>query len=81
MNDSTPSNEGSLGDRLSRIPQRDNVFRELSHPLDLSRVKRRKAPTAMSKSMKLVRSTSPVRLPSTSMENCTTMLIWKMPFS
>lgn len=38
MNDSTPSNEGSLGDRLSRI------LLELRQPLDMSRVKRRQAP-------------------------------------
>ena len=44
MNNSNPSNEGSLGDRLSRIPQGDNVLWELSQPLDMSRVKRRQAP-------------------------------------
>ena len=38
MNDSNPSNEGSLGDRLSRI------LWELRQPLDMSRVKRRQAP-------------------------------------
>ena len=38
MNDSTLSNEGNLGDRLSRI------LWELSQPLDMSRVKRRQAP-------------------------------------
>ena len=38
MNDLTPSNEGSLGDRLSRI------LLELRQPLDMSRVKRRQAP-------------------------------------
>jgi DNA repair and recombination protein RAD52 len=38
MNDSTPSNDGSLGDRLSRI------LWELRQPLDMSRVKRRQAP-------------------------------------
>ena len=44
MNNSNPSTEGSLGDRLSRIPQGDNVLWELSQPLDMSRVKRRQAP-------------------------------------
>ncbi len=38
MNDSTPSNEGSMGDRLNRI------LWELRQPLDMFRVKRRQAP-------------------------------------
>ena len=44
MNDSNPSTEGSLGDRLSRIPPGDKVLWELSQPLDMTRVKRRQAP-------------------------------------
>lgn len=39
-----PSIDGSLGDRLKRIPQGDNVLWELRQPLDMSRVKRRQAP-------------------------------------
>jgi hypothetical protein len=42
MNDSNPSNEGNLGDRLSRI------LWELRQPLDMSRVKRRQAPGMVS---------------------------------
>jgi len=44
MNDSIPLNEGSLGDRLSRIPKEDTILWELRQPLDMSRVKRRQAP-------------------------------------
>jgi len=44
MNETIPKKDGNLSDRLSRIPQGDNVLWELRQPLDMSRVKRRQAP-------------------------------------